>query len=93
MEGSFLEYKIHVGFAEKIGFELVLLLSNPSQRKSRREVDRRALQVPCVKLTSDCGKGEDIIVIVVLLFGNELLVSFSDDIIPPFVLRLPVFGQ
>ena len=77
--------EVHMRFSEKIGFKLVLLLSNPSQRKSRRKIDRRAFQVSRVKLTPNGGKGEDIIVIVVLLFWNELLVSFSDDIIPPVV--------
>ena len=69
--------------SEKISLEFVLLLTHPSQRKSHRKIDRRALQVPCIKLTGNSGKGEDIIVIVILLFGNKLLVSLPDDIIPP----------
>ena len=72
-------------FTQKISLELVLLFAYPSQRKSRSKIDRRALQVSCVKLTGNNGKGEDIIVIVILLLGNELLVSLPDDIIPPVV--------
>ena len=85
VKGSFLKNEIHVRLSEKISLELLLLLANPSQRQSRRKKHRRALQVLCIEFTPDGGKSEDIIVIVVLLFGDELLVSFSDDIIPTVV--------
>ena len=80
-----LEHKVHVRLLEQVGLELLFLFAYPRQRQSRREIDRRGLQVPSIQLPPDGGEGEDEVVLIVLLFGDELLVSFSDDIEPPLV--------
>ena len=80
-----LEHKVHVRLLEQVGLELLFLFAYPRQRQSRREIDRRALQIACIQLPPDGGEGEDEVVLIVLLFGDELLVSFSDDIEPPLV--------
>ena len=80
-----LEHEVHVRLLEQVGLELLLLFAHPCQRQSRREIDRRGLQVPSIQLPPDGGEGEDEVVLIVLLFGDELLVSFSDDIEPPLV--------
>ena len=80
-----LEHKVHVRLLEQVGLELLFLFTYPRQRQSRREIDRRALQIACIQLPPDGGEGEDEVVLIVLFFGNELLVSLSDDIEPPLV--------